>query len=390
MGSHAGFMLVTRRDSEPHPVLQDPGEPTGWSVVATPVSGRASGWKWVPIVAVAAILSMVRWCPSTRILENDAIGVQEMVARVPGMVGQLEDPWVGLSGSRRFSTYTYVATRWRLLPPLIGHIAHMPPSVYLALPRLGAWWLLLLGVWYAWKLGSAKAAWISALLVAGSTPWLTAVDNVQFDGWVAGMLLIVAFTPSRLTAWSFAALGPWMDERFVLFLPVALLVRAATTGESPWREASGVIPYAAVRLVALLLGDAMAAPFSLAMRDWRFGQCAVGWFWAWRLAWPILILGGARVVQRCPAWLAVGAVLGVAAAALLATDYTRTAAGLVPTAVLGAGAAVRDRRLWLIALTLVALNFALPYWHIIAGTRIPVTPVWVPPPPLLAMPFHVR
>lgn len=204
-------------------------------------------YGWLLATVVAALLALVRWCPSSRIASFGVIASSACLTRVPGMVDQLDDPWVGLSGNQRFSTHLYSATRWRILPPLIGHFLHLSRAHYLRVPRIGACWLLLLGTWYAHKLGGVRSAMLAALCFASSTAWLTTVDLIQFDGWAWALLLAAAFTPGRTVTWALTSLGPWIDERFVLFLPLALIIRLAASREMPWREACGIIPYVVVR-----------------------------------------------------------------------------------------------------------------------------------------------
>ncbi|MGA2443914.1 MAG: hypothetical protein ABSG50_00625 [Opitutaceae bacterium] len=74
---------------------------------------------------------------------------------------------------------------------------------------------------------------------------------------------------------------------------------------------------------------------------------------------------------------------GAARAALPAADYKRTAAGLLPLAVLGAAHLPRSR--WAVAVVLV--NFLLPYWHMYWSTFAPVRSVFSAPPGTWVMPF---
>lgn len=316
------------------------------------------------------------------------VGELTAITRVPGMTEQLSDPWTGLSNNKRFAGYLYAATRWRLLPPVVGHYLRLPPPVYYRLPALGACLLLLLGTAYAHKLGGAPAAWLAALALAGSTPWLTSVEFVQFDGWMWSLLLIATFSPRKLTSWGAACLGPWVDERFVLFYPLALVIRWAVYREYPWREASGVAIYALTRLVAIPLGDPGTGQLSLIMRGWTPGWCAVGWAIGWRLGWVLLALAAWKLWRALPSrhWMPLAlTVFGTSAAALLAVDYTRTAAGLAPLAVFGAARLPRPLRA--VALCLVAANFALPYWHQYWSSFAPVLSILSPPPGTWIMPF---
>ena len=346
---------------------------------------------WLVAAVVAALAALIRWCPSTQVRAHDVVGELTAILRVSGMVDQLRDPWVGLANGRRFSSYFFVATRWRILPPFIGHALHLTPKAYLSLPRAGAWCVLLLGAWYAHRMGGNRAAWVAALGLVGSAAWLSSVEMVQFDGWYLALLLVAAFSPRTVAAWAAAALGPWIDERFVLFLPAALLVRLAWSRRLPWRELSGVGFYALARMAALFLGEAgLSRQLGLTVLGWGAGGCAVGWGLGWRLGWVLLLAGAWKVfgsVRPWQRWLSIGAAAGIAAAAALAIDYTRTAPGLLPLAVLGA-AHLSSRTRWMaVAVAVVLLNFALPYWHIYGKEFAPVRSVFSAPPGTWVMPF---
>jgi hypothetical protein len=141
-----------------------------------------------------------------------------------------------------------------------------------------------------------------------------------------------------------------------------------------------------VRISALLLGDAgISKQLTLITREWSPWWCIVGWGLAWRCGWLLLIAGiwqAFKSIQLSQCWLPIGVLAGAAMAALLAVDYTRTAAGLLPLAVLGA---VHLLRRWMVAVVLV--NFALPYWHMYWSTFIPVRSVLSAPPGTWVMPF---
>jgi hypothetical protein len=352
---------------------------------------RPLTWKWLAITVVIALAATVRWCPSTKIMDDYAQGELTAVSRVPGMVQQLHNPWVGLETNKRFSTYLYFATRWRLLPPFAGHMLRLSPTTYLKLTQLGAWWLLLLGTGYAYHLGGTKAALVAALGLAGSSAWLSSVEMVQFDGWCWSLLLITTFTPRKFTAWTVIALGPWVDERFILFLPAALLIRMGRDGELPWRELTALTPYIAVRATALLMGDSqLGAQVARSVRqDWSLGWFTQGWALSWRMGWLLLAVGAVSAilaVKPILRWPIIACIAGGLAVAALATDTTRTAAGLLPLAVLGSARLPRSR--WLASALVVAvlLNFALPYWHSY-GDLAPVLSVFSPPPGTWVMPF---
>jgi hypothetical protein len=340
-------------------------------------------WKWLAITIVAGLAAMTRWCPSTRIVDNHLLmGEPVMISRTPGMVLQLRDPWVGLTNLPRFHNPLYVASRWRLLPPFAGHLLNLNPETYFTALRSGAWWMLLLATAYAWRLGGTRACLLAAVVTATASPWLNAAENMQFDGWAIGTLLVAAFTPNRTVAWAVIALGPWIDERFALMLPVALIARAWATGTNPWREATGLVPYALARAVAMAMGDTVAGNVKLVTVGWNAPDCLNGWALAWRLSLVILAVGGWTLLRHLrPSlwWLAIGAPVGLALTAWLATDYTRASSWLLPVALIGCMLPAM-RRLQTTMLCLVLLNFTLPYWNVCAVHKIPTASLFSPPP----------
>lgn len=164
---------------------------------------------------------------------------------------------------------------WRMLFPLLGHYLHIPRLLFLALPHLGC--LLVLGLvaylvcrqtgdrWFA--LGTAILMGTSSWFFV-STGWLA-----YFDSWYVLGLLVVGFVPTRSALIIAAVLTPWVDERFVIAIPIALLVRALDFKNlqqwNPVRYRTEVlivlgliIPYLGFRLASTFYGVNHASVFS--------------------------------------------------------------------------------------------------------------------------------
>ena len=117
--------------------------------------------------------------------------------------------------------------QWRLLFPAIWHSFNLPKTLFLALPHIGC--LLVLGmiahVAYGATGNRLLAVLATALLGASSwffvsTGWLT-----YFDSWLVLGLMLVVFAKPQITLTVACLLCPWIDERFVIALPLCLMVR---------------------------------------------------------------------------------------------------------------------------------------------------------------------
>ncbi|HWA10311.1 MAG TPA: tetratricopeptide repeat protein [Opitutaceae bacterium] len=241
------------------------------------------------------------------------------------------------------------AIQWRLLFPLIGHVLHLSPPLFFALADLGA--ILVLGYLVA-LLRNNGFSWTATGLAAvtlGAASWFFTSTGWlgYFDSWLALALLLLAFAESRWILWCACLLAPWVDERFVLAAPFALLCRWLWRGGLDWRREAGVPAallalFVAVRLGFLAGRSAAGATVGgyLAGHDYLDAppaRLALGVWEGLRFGW----LGvGAGVVLL---WPQRGRALGLALAAAtlaavgLATaqDYSRSMTMLLPAALLG-------------------------------------------------------
>jgi hypothetical protein len=198
-----------------------------------------------------------------------------------------------------------------------------------------------------------------------------------FDAWWVWALIIVAFAPQLWLVATVALLAPWIDERFIIGLPAAFVVRWLAY---PWqgRQAARILlllavmvaPYAAWRFYSLLYsqGDASGDFLSLNFLVW-VRLSPHGWWMAYRLAWVFLVLAFVLPnASRVKGWQ-LGAVcaLTVIAAVVTAADLSRSAMTLAPLLLAGILLAWRnaaqqtDR--WIPWLAMA--NFLVPYIHVV-------------------------
>jgi hypothetical protein len=272
------------------------------------------------------------------------------------------------------------AMQWRLLPPLVCHALGLQGRSALLVPWAGVIVLLGTCVGLLRREGLTRLQAALATALTGTTSavivplgWLGMNDAWAWAG-LAGVGVGRALAPACL-------LLPWVDERFVIGLPLALAVRLATAmGEEnitcarlarQWVMAGWwLLPYAALRLAlrARGFGDA-SGPFLhyvlTGFLTW-LPFAPLGWWMAWRVVWvPAgLLLAGSRRLGFAGGGLVLGT-LGIMV--VLAADLSRSAAILLPIMLLGLIRLVRREHAqasrWLAVLLL--LNLALPALHVV-------------------------
>ena len=189
---------------------------------------------------------------------GELISVQPELNRAFFALQQLADPW------RPIEDPTNRVIEWRLLFPLLGHYLDLPSWLYLALPQAGC--LLALGAVtsVAWRVTRDFASTLGLGVLAATASWFFVASGwlAYFDSWLMLGLLLASFADRRWVLFGAALLTPWVDERFILALPLCFAVRALGTGPTPpTRRAligdaialvAGLLPYVAVRLGAEL------------------------------------------------------------------------------------------------------------------------------------------
>ena len=278
---------------------------------------------------------------------------------------------------------------WRLLFPLVGHLLRLPRWAFLSLPALGC--LLVLGyvALLVRREGGTRWTAFAATALTGTTSWFFVSTGwlAYFDSWYVLGLLVATFSRSRIATSAACVLSPWVDERFVLTLPLVILVRgiyagALEGGVSKRLRSDALLffallaPYCSLRLIALVTAQdpGSAAHLRGHLATIHSAGTLINGLWSGlRALWLFLIAAPVLLAIRGRYVHAVLLVLLVAATAAvnvsIAADLSRAASPVVPAAMLGIILLVRagpDRALWPIAAAL-AFNLLVPARHVIAG-----------------------
>ena len=279
------------------------------------------------------------------------------------------------------------AMQWRLLPPAVCHAVGARGWVALALPWAGVVALLAACARLLRQEGLTATQALLGLLMVGTTSaivvpvgWLG-----MNDAWIWLALVAVAFVRARWLVVAACLLGPWIDERFVIGLPLACAVRGIRNDPahafSPGaaarelaRVAPWLVPYVAARLLARRFGfsDDTGNFLQSHLRGFVvwLPWAPLGWWMALRLGWFAVGAAAWDAGGRRPGGVAgFGAVVvGTCAVMLvLAADISRSAAIVLPAVLLGLVTVVRrhgaSATRWLA--WLAGLNLALPAAHVV-------------------------
>lgn len=268
---------------------------------------------------------------------------------------------------------------WRLAPVMLAKGLGLHGTGVLLVPWFG---LLLLLTQWAWlvlrRTGDLQFATLATVLLGTTSAVLTVTGWLGMnDAWYAAALLAVAFQPAQAALLLALLIGPWVDERFIFALPLALYVRSVALGRQRGRRhallftSTGLLIYAAIRYFNLLhLQTSSFEGYLHSVRhhfyEW-WPWTSLGWFMGLRAAWVLVavaICGGFRREDRqAMGWPAVLAVGPLVALNFLAADTGRAPTMLLPLLLLGVERAVA---LWGLAparrliTVLVVANLLLP------------------------------
>jgi len=341
------------------------------------------------IALLAATASLLRFTPAFvlwRGLGIPAAASDPALNRAADVLGQLRHPlsFIAAPNNRVIG--------WRLFFPLVGHGLALPGWLYLSLPHVGCLLVLTLVACLLLRHGSSNAEALAAATLAATCSWffVSTAWLGYFDSWYILGLLVTVFA-ARWVMLAAILVTPWIDERFVLTLPLCLLLRdrflAAT--ESPrstrerWREAgaaaAALLPWLLVRLGAYAAHrDAVSGAYVMGMTPganapfygpglWQ------GLRWGWMPAVALVALE-ARGGWRRFALLLAGLALTLAANLLAANDLSRSVSTMVPAMILGVLLlGLRLPRLLPPVLFLVcALNLIFPAEHVVASWTEPI------------------
>ncbi len=368
----------------PSDPLPEPLRRLAARLASHPWTSRAAIGGSLALATVVALLSFAPrfWLwPAVGAPLGDFIAVQPEFHRAAFALGQLENPW------QRIADPTNRVIEWRLLFPVLAHALKLPPALYLALPAVGV--LLALGLAAAalWRETKDAALTFGGTLLAATSSWFFVSTGwlAYFDSWLVAALVLATFARSRVALAFAALLAPWIDERFLLALPLCLVLRPVLAGGSLDRRRQlgdaavmlgGILPYVAVRLGAEWFGwRATAAGYWGDRALLPAGPLVLLWG-AWhglRLGWFAVAVPLRQLQGRSRLVVAAVAAATLAVNLLVADDLSRSVSVLVPLLVAGLILAHRAdaiRARWLAA-GLALGNLILPAEHVIASAGNP-------------------
>lgn len=351
-----------------------PAHDTG-SANPPPPSTPRHGWAQpVVIAALALILSLIVFSPSfTKIRDQHPESFQW--ARGNSFLLQCQEP---------FRSDIEPALRWRVLPAWVAHHAGLQGRLALALPVAG---VLALAVYVAAlsgrRLSSPRAIAATTILIVSSSAVLVPMHWLGInDAWAWLGLLCVTFGNSAVARGAALLLAPWVDERFLIALPLALLVRDLDR-PGRWRQEAALLllllPYVGIRIGSGMATSSGSADINflrvhLGDAPMLLAAAPLGWWMAWRLGWiPV-----ANVVRLAPLRIGLPLLATLLLGTVLAWDLSRTAAMLLPVTILGCWKLARGSPQGETHLTWIALgNLLVPAAHVVGPWIEPIRPAVV-------------
>ncbi len=339
-----------------------------------------SPWKWILLSIFSAVfLSVCFLTPKFWILRQPTPGSFEW-DRATTFIESSKAPWLAP---------TEAAMRWRLLPAWVAYLTGLRGMLALVIPWLGLVVWLGTTTWLmAKRSGDRLLGSASSCLLATSGGALAVTNFLGLnDGWYLTGLSVVTLARSPIALAVAALVCPWVDERFLIALPLAWLCRRHLVREGHLTNASSAVVELATlaacvafyTICRLALSTGMPGGSDLTfLRSVReelpryLSFAPLGWFMGWRVGWLFIL--------ALPTWLwfrgqprhavVLAAAIATTAALLLlvASDISRTIAVLSPIVlvfvVICATQSASGPRWRLILLLAVAVNLLLPFAHV--------------------------
>jgi len=292
-------------------------------------------------VSLTLGLSLFFFAPRLQVLVQEAPGSFEW-ARGLDFARQCEQPFDLAAHDP--------ALRWRLLPAALCHLAGLRGHAVFLFPWIGLVLLLAqISGTLADRSGDRVLALFGACLVGTTSGVWTVTTWLGInDAWYLSALIAVVYTRSPVVLVLAGFGGPWVDERFLLGLPLAVLLRYSFP-PGAGRKVGIVAPmagaalYLGIRvLVSVAFRDATSHDFvRSALRDcstW-LPWAPLGWFFGFRAAWCVVLAAVVATFLTVPRSLAIaiaGASIGsLLALTVLAADLTRATPILLPLLLAG-------------------------------------------------------
>lgn len=339
------------------------------------IAAQLAGWSQLRFALTGTLLalglSVLFFSPKFWLMDHPRPGTFEW-ERALTFLAQCRDP---------FASNIEGAMRWRLLPPLLAHHLGLTGFSALLIPYAG-----LIALSSTWCLAAARftgdrlSALLLTIILGGTGGFIFVTTNFGInDGWFLVALLAVSIGRTKISLLLPGLLACWVDERFLLGLPLALFCRwwlqdrpAGFARQAAWAALS-LAPYLLVRGgYSWWIDDRGSGKYlseALAIVPDYLPFTRLGWWMGFRAAWPLLLLAAFewwRIGGRRPLLIGSGAALaGLLSVTVLAADLSRSTHILLPMLFCGGIAlcrilpATQPRRLWLAAIA--SANLLLPY-----------------------------
>jgi hypothetical protein len=291
---------------------------------------------------VAIAVSVFFFSPKFWLMKQPLVGTFEW-DRALTFLHQCQSP---------FDQNIEAAMRWRLLPPLVAHYLGLSGYGTLGIPFLGLFLFLVYWTHVSVRLLSDRlSAFLLTALVATSGGVITVTNWLGInDAWFLIALVAVASGRSWPSLVLPGLLAPWVDERFLIGLPLVLFCRWWLQGQ-PGRflKTTGIcllslLPYLLIRGYSFCLaGDATSTGYvegSLRNISAYISYAPLGWWMGLRAGWLLVILAGLSWLWRCRLPCALLGICCVLASwwsiTVLAADLSRSTNLLLPLLLCGA------------------------------------------------------
>lgn len=275
------------------------------------------------------------------------------------------------------------ALAWRLAPALLAKALGLQHYNVLVIPWVGLVIMLMVATRLFWQRTNDLMLTGIAVALLGTCSATTAVTGWLGinDAWYAACLLLVALQPGVFWVMAAIVIGPWVDERFALSLPLAFYIRRLLLSEQGGLGlqlslgAGSLLFYGLMRWLnpAQIASDNLSEYLHYAVQNciqW-LPWTGVGWFMGLRAAWALVALGimGAGLWNnRQPCWLlGTLAIVPLVLITILASDTGRAPTMLVPLLAVGIESLVKTHGLpaarRVLSLLLLA-NLLMPAMHV--------------------------
>lgn len=367
-----------------------------------PTTSRAPVWALSAGAAIAATAASLAFffpriwlwpalhAPDQHLLE------QPELHRAFFVLAQARHPWAPVEN------FSEKVLEWRLFFPALAHYSGLPDFLLLSLPMAGC--ILALSMVARWihQATANLAAVLAGTLLCATSSWFFVSTGWlgYFDSWLILCLLLAATTTSPVLLASLGLAAPWIDERFVLALPVCLAVRAVLqppvgSGSSTplLRDmcllALGISPYLLIRAGAELSHLRPTGQSYLqilypegAWRMTTLPSLLAGLWQGLRFGWLpfVAFLGIAATTRNWRLWWVLPAVaLSLAVNLTIAADISRSASVAVPAMLAGVILAVRLRPRIAVPVILLcaAANLLFPARHVVSKFTLSIESAWV-------------